>query len=491
MKILFYYRNNESLGIEYLSAVLKRAGHEVDLIFDPGLDNTFFYQNRFLKVFQRKDLLVEKAVGFSPDLIAFSSITNEYPDIKMMAGMLNKRLKVPTIIGGIHPTAIPKFVLSDTAFDMVCLGEGEEALLELVERMDKGRDYSNTRNIWIKKGNGNIIKNEVRPLISNLDSLPFPDKSLFHKYGCFKDTIQVLSGRGCAFSCSYCSNHFQQKLYEGKGNYLRRRSVENMISELKEYKQKYKGIKKIAFDDDLFVYDKNWLKEFSYYYVREIKIPFTCFGFFAKVDQESLDILKKSGCRELMLGVESGSEIIRKKILNRRITNQDIKHNMKVIKKHKIPVRSTAMFGIPNESPQQMWETVSLFEELNPNEINAYIFYPYPETDIFWYCRKKGLLDHEAVRKIFNGEGSNVEESIFEYPHKDLAYMISKLLPVLVRLPVFLRFPIRKLMSTRMKRLANIIFLLCIPLLYQGGYPKLKSYARMMLVHLKKSNYKI
>ncbi len=488
MKILFYYRNEESLGVEYLSAVLKRAGHEVGLIFNPGLDNAFHYRSKLMKVFDNKDLLVEKAVKFSPDLIAFSSITNEYPDIRLMAGRLKKKLKVPTIIGGIHPTAIPDFVLSDPAFDMVCVGEGEDALLELVDKMEQGRDYYTTRNIWFKKNNGVIVKNQVRPLIEDLDSLPFPDKDLFYKYGCFSESLSAISSRGCPFSCSYCHNHIQQKLYKGKGRYVRRRSVRSLISELAKYKKKYK-MKSIYFREDLFVSDKEWLREFSCYYPNEIDLPFYCFAFPGYIDEEKVIILKKAGCKDLLFGVESGNEKIRKNILNKNTSDKDIKDSVGITKKHKIPVRSTVMFGFPGETPRNMWETVKLIEQLNPKEVLVYLLYPYPGTDILKYCQSRGLIDSQALLQIYNGEGSNLEESIFKHSHKELAYVVGRLLPLLVRAPSFLKFFIRKIMQTRKKKLANMIFLLSIPFLYKIGYQRLKELVKMAIISKKKSTY--
>lgn len=489
MRVLFYYRNEENLAVEYLSAVLKQAGHKTGLLFNPGLDNIFFYRSRLLKVLQNKDLLVDKAVRFSPDLLAFSSITNEYPDVRAMAQMLKKRLKVPTIIGGIHPTAIPEFVLSDPSFDMVCVGEGEEALLELVDKMEKGKDYFQTRNIWFKKGNGTIIKNEVRPLISNLDSLPFPDKDLFYKYGCFKNIVHLISSRGCPYRCSYCHNHFNQKLYRNKGKYFRRRSVENVISEIKECRKKYDKINKVYFRDDLFVYDKEWLRKFSDFYSREVALPCFCLSSPTMIDDEVAFLLKRMGCKDLVIGIDSGSEDIRKKA-NRETPYGNMLASMKAIEKYKIPKRLSVMFGFPDEKPQDMWETISFIEKMGPNAINAYILYPYPETSMLNYCREKGLISREILLKIYKGEGSSLEGSIFEHPNGDLAYMITRLLPLYVRAPFFLRPLIKSFMKTRLKRLANTIFLLMVPFLYPYiGLDKLKRLFNETIISFRRDIY--
>ena len=179
MRILFFYRGAESFGIEYLSAVLTQAGHQTELIYDPGLDNNFYVSPGLLKKLNVPRKLVRKARDFSPDLVAFSSITNLYPYIKDMARALKAELKMPAVIGGIHPTVLPELVLQEDCFDIVCRGEGEYALLELADRLEKGEDITDIENLWVKDSQGVIHKNEQRPLIQDLDALPFPDKDLF------------------------------------------------------------------------------------------------------------------------------------------------------------------------------------------------------------------------------------------------------------------------------------------------------------------------
>lgn len=199
MKILFYYRGAESFGIEYISAVLKEAGHETELIFDPGFDDTFYFKSHLFDPLKIKEKLLAQAKRFSPDFIAFSSITNLYPYIKDMAYLLKKELKVPAIIGGIHATILPEYVLNEECFDMLCIGEGEYAMLELANRMQEGKDFSDIDNLWVKR-DAKFIRNPERPLIQNLDTLPFADKDMFYKRGAFYKSIQFSASRGCPLS---------------------------------------------------------------------------------------------------------------------------------------------------------------------------------------------------------------------------------------------------------------------------------------------------
>jgi radical SAM superfamily enzyme YgiQ (UPF0313 family) len=486
MKILFYYRGRESLGIEYLSAVLKRGGHTVDLIFDPGLDNNFYWNSKLLKIFHNEELMIEKAERFSPDLVAFSSTTNEYPAVCRIAHILKERLGVPAIVGGIHPTSLPEFVLSNPDIDMICRGEGELSLLELADRMEKGKDYFNVPNIWFKKRDGSFVRNELRTLIDDLDMLPFPDKELFYQYGCFKDLVQVISGRGCPFSCSYCHNNICRKMYQGKGRYIRRRSVANMISELKFYKEKYHA-RRLSFQDDLFLMDREWLNEFSKSYIEEITLPFSCNAFPSRMNEESISLLEKMGCMDLFIGIDSGNETLRREVLKRDTPTEGIRKSIQLIKNYHIPIELSAVFCFPGETVEQMWETINLVDELNPSAVQSHMLFPFPKTEIFENCKKMGLIDEEIEMQIYKGAGSIVGESVLKHPDRDVAYVLVKMMAMYVKLPGFLKPLFRRLMNTRMKTFANAMFLITIPLVFPWqGITRLRELFRMVYFTRKK-----
>ncbi len=480
MKVLFYYRGRESLGIEYLSAVLKQAGHQVDLIFDPGLDNNFYWKSKMLKSLHNEELMIQRAEKFSPDLVAFSSTTSEYPIVSRIAHIMKKRLGVPIIVGGIQPTSLPEFVISNPDIDMICRGEGEMAFLELVNRMEEGRDISDVRNIWLKAADGTITRNELRPLIEDLDSLPFPDKEIFYKYGCFKDLIQVISGRGCPFSCSYCHNNVCRKMYKGKGTYIRRRTPANMISELKLYKEKYSA-KRLSFQDDLFMMNRKWLQDFGEMYIKDIHLPFSCNAFPTKIDEESVALLKGMGCSNLFIGIDAGNETLRGEILHRNTPDEDIRKSVETVKKHKIPIELSAVFCFPGESVDQMWETIDLVDELDPSAVQSHILFPFPETDVFRIGREMGLIDDETEAMINRGEGSIVGESVLKHPDKDEAYVLAKMMAVYVKLPRFMKPLFKKMMIPKMKPIANMVFLVTIPIVFPWqGLTRLRELLRMV-----------
>ena len=179
-----------------------------------------------------------------PDLNYVSEYMPDYDGVFAHGvGYLSSSLKLahftkaagrfPTIAGGIHPTVDPENTLNDKNIDMVCLGEGEEALVELCDKMDSGRDHRKVDSIWVKD-NGSIVRNNIRLLSDNLESRPFPDRSIFD-FKKLSDTrlgmLTVLAGRGCPYDCTYCCNHQYRKLYPNAGKYVRFRDPEAIIQE--------------------------------------------------------------------------------------------------------------------------------------------------------------------------------------------------------------------------------------------------------------------
>ena len=184
MKVLFYYRGSEHFGVQALIAYLESKGHETELIYDPALGDNGYLDipvvNNFLnRIVCNDKLVVEKVVRFRPDLVAFSAITNLYLPITRLAKKIKKVLDVPIVIGGNHPTSIPEEVIKDECYDGVCIGEGEEPLEELLQRLEQKRPYTDVKNLWVRDAEGKIHKNPKRPIIKSLDTLPTADKSLF------------------------------------------------------------------------------------------------------------------------------------------------------------------------------------------------------------------------------------------------------------------------------------------------------------------------
>lgn len=445
-------------------AHLKSKGHQVELIFDPGLDDNLFVRFKFLKSLNQKEALIEKAKSFKPDIIAFSIPTNLYPFVREILPRLKKELPVPVIAGGPHPTALPEYVLGNEHIDMVCIGEGEEAFAELLVKMEQGSDYTTTQNIWFKK-DGEIIRNNTRNLIEDLDSLPFLEKESFYQYGCFSDNLEVVTGRGCPFRCTFCNIHFQRKLAKGKGSFIRKRSVESVIKELHHHLNKY-NVKYITFHDDNFTTDPKWIEEFSEAYRREINKPFYCFANPTTVKKKIMDDLKNANCMQVFMGMDSGDPEIRQNLLKRPMSDDLILNASRTIRDAGIRLQVSAIFAFPDEQPVSMWKTIDLAHSTNPDLASGYIFYPFPQTELYEYAVTNGYLGEKEIQLVKSGDGGYHHGSILNHPNKRLAETLARLLPIYIKAPNLLKPLIRKLMRSENVRLAILIYLISIPIAF-------------------------
>lgn len=455
MKILFVFRNAEWLGTEYLSSVLKKAGHQTELLFNPGAGDVEFKMPWLEKIGGIDRQIIRRAERYNPDLIAFTALTNIYSWEKNIAAELKKHINAPIIFGGIHATNAPELILKEAFIDMICVGEGEGAIVELADSLENKEVNYDIKNIWFKKDN-TVIKNSVRPLIEDLDALPFPDKELFYKYGCFKDRLYVMTGRGCPFSCTYCYNSSYKELYFEKGKYLRRRSVDNVIEEILFFREKY-PIKEIFFYDDIFTLNYSWLEEFAGTYKKKIDLPYKCLIHFDMVNEDAIKLLSESGCKYVDIGIESGNEEIRKKILNRRTNNSQIEYISKLLHKHKIPFTALNMVGLPSENKAQMWDTINLNIKIKPNSALFNTFYPFPNTKLAVISKDFGYIDDNIMDKINNGEKSYRESTLLNHPEAEFICWVSNFAPLAVKCPQMI-FILKYLKPNIFFRLVAIFF---------------------------------
>lgn len=458
MKVLFFYRNAEWLGIEYLSGVLKRDGHDTRLIFDPGSGDIEYKFNILEKFFDLTSDMIRQAKEYRPGLVAFSCLTNLYPWVSKMAGLIKKEMNVPVIVGGMHPTVLPEYVINNPAIDMICVGEGEEALSELVKSMEGGEiDYS-IKNIWFKKG-GRIIRNPSRPLIQDLDSLPFPDKDLFREYGCFCDRLYVMTGRGCPYQCTYCFNSYYRKTFSAPGcAYVRRRSVDNVMAELEFFKAKYK-VKEVFFYDDIFTVNDEWLAGFCRAYKKRVGLPFKALVHPQMIRKESMSLLADAGCIYVDIGIESGSEELRRALLKRSMSNEDIIHTADILREVGIKFCTLNIVGFPTESKEQMWQTYELNKKISPDGTIVSIFYPFPKTELADFSLKNGFLNENDYEKICRGEGGYKEGSLLGNVEAGEAKRLQILIPILTKMPAFLHPLIKKMPVNSFTRVLSIPFL--------------------------------
>lgn len=402
MKILFInnflsketiYR--EPLGILSLSAAIKHK-HNV-YIAEPSKDN-----------------LNKKIIKIKPDIIAYSLRTSCHQYYIDLNRHLKKKFNFISVFGGPHATFFPQMINED-GVDCICRGEADEAFLEFLDTLESGGNITKVKNFWIKK-NGKIYKNECRPLIQDLDKLKFVDRSLLDRYDEIKNNKvrNFMTGRGCPFNCSYCFNSGFKKLYHGQ-KYVRRRSVDSVIKEIKEVRDKYK-IEFVLFEDDTFNLDKEWLREFSDKF-HTLNLNFGCIGIRPDfIDEEIVILLKKANCVNVTFGLETGNEIIRKNVLGRNISDMHIINCAKMLRKYNIKFITNNVIGIPTSSLEDDLKTLELNIKCKPFYSLACIIQPYPSTQIYDLAVKNNLFKENAFDNLrsFYGESPLKIDNKFE-----------------------------------------------------------------------------
>jgi len=412
-----------NLGVEYLAAILKAHGHQVDVV----VDSEFNSRPEISKV-ERENLLELKRL--KPDIIGFSVVTPRYQWYLKMARLIKNELQAPTIFGGHHPTAVPEVVIENDCVDMVCVGEGEYAMLELINSMEKGEKRFDIQNIFFKL-DGKVVKNDIRPLIQDLDNLPFPDKDIWkgRLHPSYYDNYSIITRRGCAFGCTFCSNNYLRKICHRKGKYLRRRSVDNVIDELVQAKKKY-PLRRVVIVDDHFTDDKQWLEGFVQRYKAEIKLPFNCLTHINFMDRERALLLKEAGCWLLMLGIQTGSEYLRRKILNRHETNDQARRIAKICHETGLRFSIDHIFDLPFDKYEYLIESLRLYNEMRPSMINTYRLLYLPKTDIIQTGRNAGIVTDNIYENILVGLYSETIRAPYN-PNYWKFHILFTMLPIL------------------------------------------------------------
>lgn len=435
MRIAFIDDSEEKLGLEYISAVLKAHNHEVKLFIDERVfDDEYITFRPLSKIFDPKKKIISQLEKYKPDIIGFSVMSAFYQRCCYMAEQIKEKFKVPIIFGGIHPTSVPERVIKNEFVDMICVGEGEYPMLELVNSMEEGQIDYRIKNIWFKK-NGRIIANDVRELVDDLDILPMADKEIYYSLKPhYADLYLINTRRGCEYNCSYCCHSNLRKIYFGKGKYLRSRSVKNVIDELEYAKKKY-NIKYVRFWDENFACDITWLRNFSKLYVKNIDIPFKCDLYPENVNEETITILKTTGCHTIELGVQTLSDQINREIFNRHISVQKIEHAIDLIKKERIRLETDNIFGVPGQSRDDLIEFIRFYSKRKVNQASFYKLSYFPNTTITNWGLKNGIINYSDYEQIMDGKNKWVFTIMRDDSNKDFS-KLTFLIPFIPILPV-------------------------------------------------------
>jgi anaerobic magnesium-protoporphyrin IX monomethyl ester cyclase len=380
----------EFLGPRYISALAKQGGHRVRLELGNAIEDF-------------EPVLAE----FKPDLVGFSIMTGSQHWARGIALEIQRRHGIACIFGGAHPTFFPEFIHED-GVSMLVRGEGEEAVREILDRIDAGQPYDDVANLTIRTGS-QVRENPLRSLRHDLDDYPFPDRHLYDALNTrFDRSVRnVITSRGCPFHCSFCFEDAMRDLYAGKGKYVRIRSIPKVIEELQALKAD-PSVKAIYFSDDVFGMSRKWLYEFLPVYRREIGLPFVCLvrADIVAADPEYAERLAAGGCTSACFGVESGNEQFRNQLLVKQLTESQIRIAAERLHQAGIKFRTYNIVGLPGETLEDSFKTIDLNIGIKADYPWCSVFMPFPGTALTEYAIQQGYLDR-------NFEFNSLSKSFF------------------------------------------------------------------------------
>ena len=381
----------EYAGVATLSAVLLRAGHETDLmVVDGGARDL----RRLRRHLDRQP----------PDLVGFTATTISVGRL-LKAATVTKRAGLPTVFGGFHPSFFPELV-EHPDVDWICRGEGEGALLELLELAPVGFVGADAiPNLGWADDDG-VHLNPLRPLV-DVDRLPAVDRELyfdrFAGMASFSNK-RVFVGRGCPHGCTFCYNAQVRRLFDGLGPFVRMRDPRSIITEVLDLRRRY-GFETLTFTCESFTTDRAWALDFLEQYGREVGAPFMTAAVFSDLDEELVEALAGAGCFCLSVGLETGNDRLRRNVLGKGFDTAFAARVGQLCRAHGIDLMAFCMFGLPDEGLAEAWETVDVLQAIGARTISPTLLQPYPGTPIHKSIVRRGLLRPGVT-----------EEEIFQRP---------------------------------------------------------------------------
>lgn len=336
---------------------------------------------------------------YRPDVLAFSTTTSQFKHVARISRML-RAFSPDTyqICGGPHPTLAPEETLNGAPFDAVCIGEGEEVMVEVLEALESKRS-PDIPGVMLRGGSGFV---SPRPFIADLDSLPFLDREIFREYiPLERYPHAVLTTRGCPFACSYCSNHALQKVSPGR--YVRARSVAHVMGEVEALRKAFPKMDYLYMEDEAVGLNKE-LWEGLLPALGKTGLKFGCNYRIGACDPDFLWKMAKAHFCRVNIGIESGNEWLREHVLKRRYTNDQIRETYRIAKKNKMATKSYNLVGLPFETPKMFQETIDINREVRPEFTILNAVFPYPGTEmrkvVDWLgLIKKGAEDEDGFRE--------------------------------------------------------------------------------------------
>lgn len=409
MKILFIYPNANGyqrvpLGASILITILKNKGHEIEL-FDTTFmrgqnkDNELRIKSGF--VIPTKEIssevllddeieikLIRRINNFNPDIICATIVEDNYRYCNSLLKTIKRvHPEIPIIVGGSTPTIASEILINNPNIDCIVKGESENRLLSLIKAIESGRRC--------------YIEDKENPY-TDLDTLPVQDLSLWDERHFIKPYDGKIykagfieASRGCMNNCSYCINASWKELYNVKKSmHFRRKSIDKVIEEAKELKEKYNFNMFFFTDDDFLNMGRKRIYEFAKRWYVEIDLPYWINTRTEMITEFKLRNLKNSGCAGIGFGIESGSEWLRENILNKKgHTNKEIIKTFDLIKNYGIRTTANFMIGFPAETEDDILDTIKLARRIKADSIDVTFVSPYYGTELHNLCSRLKYIE--------------------------------------------------------------------------------------------------
>ncbi len=387
-------------AIALLSGIIRNAGHPTKFLQFLTSD----FEARFSGAIHE----------FNPDIIMISINVEQVKNAKEILSFLNMNYpEIKVLIGGPQSTIAPEeFLREFKNIYAVVIGFCESIINDLLYSISIKEYYLPINNVWYNSKEG-TLKNNI--IYSEFEDKPWlPDLEVFREQiemigeKEFAKTICFVGSRGCPFTCTYCFESGYAKVFNSKNRITKYKKVDNLILEILHLRKQL-NFEYVNFYDNIFGLNKVWLREFMEKYTKHIGLPYMCFNHFDCLDDEKINLLKESNCDTMVLGLESGSESLRKSILNRHITNSRIREVGSKIRQAGIKLITFNMIGLPYETEDDIIQTIKLNHDLKAYPW-IYIYQPYKYTTLFDTCNEQGLLYYEETEELFKIRNPTISE---------------------------------------------------------------------------------
>ena len=388
-------------GIRTISSVLKKAGHDIKLVF-------MSLSEDYSRNYKQEELIQLLKICKESQLIGINSYASTSHRAERIISFLKNHLSVLIVYGGVHATISPENCIEHS--DLVCVGEGEDAVLELANTIAQKKPIDKIKNLWLRKEN-KIIKNPIRNLIDNLDFLPFPDYEIENHYLLDKGEIRkfnendlggqifFLTGRGCPYACDYCSNSLFNRLYDGKRKKIvRQHSPEYIIDGIIYLKKKFPSLGFFDIRDDTFSFRSlDDIKKFCKLYKEKVNIRFKCLADPKTINEEKIKLLVNAGCTDIIVGIQ-GSERTNLELYHRNQNNKDVLNAAKILNKYKekLAVMYDVITCNPYEKSEDIINLIKLLQKIPKPyflSVNNLVFFP--GSQLYKKAKFEGLIKTE------------------------------------------------------------------------------------------------